>query len=88
MIPGQGRRRQIRYSPCAPRFVWLWDHNMDDWVETEFIHQRLIGDDWTEWTWEQATLNVLEDGGRKQEQRHIEPGRPEDRASRPDATLA
>ncbi|WP_060904782.1 Mu transposase C-terminal domain-containing protein [Streptomyces scabiei] len=70
-IPGQGRRWQIRYSPYAPRFVWLWDHNKDDWVEAEFIHQRLIGDDWTEWTWEQATLNVLEDGGHKEEQRRI-----------------
>ncbi|MFF5483547.1 Mu transposase C-terminal domain-containing protein [Streptomyces sp. NPDC012935] len=37
-IPGQGRRWQIRYSPYAPRFVWLWDHNEDGWVEAEFIH--------------------------------------------------
>lgn len=70
-IPGQGRRWQIRYSPYAPRFVWLWDHHRDDWVEAEFIHQRLIGDDWTEWTWEQATLAVLEDGGHKEDQRRI-----------------
>lgn len=70
-IPGQGRRWQIRYSPYAPRFVWLWDHNTDDWVEAEFIYQRLVGDDWTEWTWEQATLNVLEDGGRREDQRRI-----------------
>ncbi|MFF2367813.1 Mu transposase C-terminal domain-containing protein [Streptomyces sp. NPDC058122] len=70
-IPGQGRSWQIRYSPYAPRFVWLWDHNKDGWVEAEFIHQRLIGDDWTEWTWEQATLSVLEDGGHKDEERRI-----------------
>ncbi|MEU9712600.1 Mu transposase C-terminal domain-containing protein [Streptomyces sp. NPDC047967] len=70
-IAGQGKRWQIRYSPYAPRFVWLWDHTKDDWVEAEFIHQRLIGDDWTEWTWEQATLHVLEDGGHKDEQRRI-----------------
>ncbi|SEE34638.1 Mu transposase C-terminal domain-containing protein [Streptomyces sp. KS_5] len=70
-IPGQGKRWQIRYSPYAPRFVWLWDHNEDDWVEAEFIHQRLVGDDWTEWTWEQATLNVMEDGGRREDQRRI-----------------
>ncbi|MET8646461.1 Mu transposase C-terminal domain-containing protein [Streptomyces sp. NPDC004074] len=70
-IPGQGKRWQIRYSPYAPRFVWLWDHTKDDWMEAEFIHQRLISDDWTQWTWEQATLNVLEDGGSKDDQRRI-----------------
>ncbi|MBP2055861.1 transposase InsO family protein [Streptomyces griseochromogenes] len=70
-IPGQGKRWQIRYSPYAPRFVWLWDHTKDDWVEAEFIHQRLISDEWTQWTWEQATLTVLEDGGHKEDQRRI-----------------
>ncbi|MHB9856596.1 Mu transposase C-terminal domain-containing protein [Streptomyces krungchingensis] len=70
-IRGQGRRWQIRYSPYAPRFVWLWNHHEDDWAEAEFIHQRLIGDAWTQWTWEQATLNVLEDGGRKDDERRI-----------------
>ncbi|WP_405417658.1 transposase [Streptomyces microflavus] len=70
-IAGQGKRWQIRYSPYAPRFVWLWDHTKDDWVEAEFIHQRLISDEWTQWTWEQATLNVLEDGGRKEDERRI-----------------
>jgi len=70
-IPGQGKKWQIRYSPYAPRFVWLYDHHTDDWVEAEFVHQRLISDAWTQWTWEQATLNVLEDGGRKDDQRRI-----------------
>lgn len=70
-IAGQGKRWQIRYSPYAPRYVWLWDHTTDDWVEAEFIHQRLISDEWTQWTWEQATLNVLEDGGRKEDERRI-----------------
>src|SRR5690606_18372010 len=70
-VAGQGKRWQIRYSPYAPRFVWLWDHTKDDWVEAEFIHQRLISDEWTQWTWEQATLNVLEDGGRKEDERSI-----------------
>ncbi|WP_406349822.1 Mu transposase C-terminal domain-containing protein [Streptomyces sp. NBC_00658] len=70
-IPGQGQRWQIRYSPYAPRFVWLWDHTNDEWVEAEFIHQRLISDDWSQWTWEQATLNVLEDGDRRDDQRRI-----------------
>ncbi|WP_151898386.1 Mu transposase C-terminal domain-containing protein [Streptomyces sp. C8S0] len=70
-IPGQGMRWQIRYSPYAPRFVWLYDHTIDDWVEAEFIHQRLISDAWTQWTWEQATLRVLEDGGRRDDQRRI-----------------
>ncbi|MFE5301284.1 Mu transposase C-terminal domain-containing protein [Streptomyces sp. NPDC056632] len=70
-IPGQGMRWQIRYSPYAPRFVWLYDHTTDDWVEAEFIHQRLISEAWTQWTWEQATLRVLEDGGRKDDQRRI-----------------
>ncbi|WP_145503669.1 Mu transposase C-terminal domain-containing protein [Streptomyces sp. CFMR 7] len=70
-IPGQGMRWQIRYSPYAPRFVWLYDHTIDGWVEAEFIHQRLISDAWTQWTWEQATLRVLEDGGRKDDQRRI-----------------
>ncbi|MFB7650180.1 Mu transposase C-terminal domain-containing protein [Streptomyces sp. NPDC056084] len=70
-IPGQGMRWQIRYSPYAPRFVWLYDHTTDDWVEAEFIHQRLISDAWTQWTWEQATLRVLEDGGHRDDQRRI-----------------
>jgi hypothetical protein len=70
-LPGQGKRWQIRYSPYAPRFVWLWDHREKDWVEAEFTHQRLIGDAWTQWTWEQATLAVLEDGGSKEDQRRI-----------------
>lgn len=70
-IPGQGKKWQIRYSPYAPRFVWLYDHTEDTWVEAEFIHQRLISDAWTQWTWEQATLNVLEDGGSREEQRRI-----------------
>ncbi|WP_309030233.1 Mu transposase C-terminal domain-containing protein [Streptomyces alfalfae] len=70
-IAGQGKRWQIRYSPYAPRFVWLWDHTKDDWVEAEFIHQRLISDEWTQWTWEQATLTVVEDGGRKEDERRI-----------------
>ncbi|MFF2308199.1 hypothetical protein ACFVVP_37555 [Streptomyces sp. NPDC058128] len=51
--------------------MWLYDHTIDDWVEAEFIHQRLISDAWTQWTWEQATLRVLEDGGRKDDQRRI-----------------
>ncbi|MEY9490914.1 transposase InsO family protein [Streptomyces calvus] len=70
-IAGQGKRWQIRYSPYAPRFVWLWDHTKDDWVEAEFIHQRLISDEWTQWTWEQATLTVVENGGRKEDERRI-----------------
>ncbi|MGW5677914.1 Mu transposase C-terminal domain-containing protein [Streptomyces sp. NPDC003860] len=70
-IAGQGKRWQIRYSPYAPRYVWLWDHTANNWVEAEFIHQRLISDAWTQWTWEQATLNVLEDGGRKEDERRI-----------------
>ncbi|MEV4905739.1 Mu transposase C-terminal domain-containing protein [Streptomyces albidoflavus] len=70
-LAGQGKRWQIRYSPYAPRFVWLWDHRENDWVEAEFIHQRLIGDAWTQWTWEQATLAVLEHGGSKEDQRRI-----------------
>ncbi|MGW1234247.1 Mu transposase C-terminal domain-containing protein [Streptomyces californicus] len=70
-IPGQGMRWQIRYSPYAPRFVWLYDHTIDDWVEAEFIHQRLISDAWTQWTWDQATLRIVEDGGRKEDQRRI-----------------
>ncbi|WP_405559483.1 Mu transposase C-terminal domain-containing protein [Streptomyces sp. NBC_01180] len=70
-IPGQGMKWQIRYSPYAPRLVWLYDHTVDDWVEAEFIHQRLISDAWTQWTWEQATLHVLENGGHREDQRRI-----------------
>ncbi|MFI0162719.1 Mu transposase C-terminal domain-containing protein [Streptomyces albidoflavus] len=70
-IAGRGKRWQIRYSPYAPRYVWLWDHTKDGWVEAEFIHQRLISDEWTQWTWEQATLHVLEDGGRREDERRI-----------------
>ncbi|MFJ7593430.1 Mu transposase C-terminal domain-containing protein [Streptomyces sp. NPDC097617] len=70
-IPGQGMKWQIRYNPYAPRKVWLYDHTIDDWVEGEFVHQRLISDAWTQWTWEQATLRVLEDGGHREDQRRI-----------------
>lgn len=70
-IPGQGRKWQIRYSPYAPRWVWLYDHTCDDWVKAEFIHQRLISDAWTQYTWEQATLNVLEAGGDREDEREI-----------------
>ncbi|MBT2493430.1 transposase [Streptomyces sp. ISL-96] len=70
-IPGQGKKWQIRYSPYAPSLVWLYDHTKDDWVEAEFIHQRLIRDAWTQYTWEQATLSVLEAGGSKEDERQI-----------------
>ncbi|MDT0382428.1 Mu transposase C-terminal domain-containing protein [Streptomyces sp. DSM 42041] len=70
-IPGQGRKWQIRYSPYAPRWVWLYDHTCDDWVKAEFIHQRLISDAWTQYTYEQATLNVLEAGGDREDEREI-----------------
>ncbi|MFJ6354992.1 hypothetical protein ACIQKB_36745 [Streptomyces sp. NPDC092046] len=64
-------RWQIHSSPYAPRFVWLYDHTIDDWVGAEFVPQRPISDAGTQWTWEQATLRVLQDGGRKDDQRRI-----------------
>ncbi|MEF3113879.1 Mu transposase C-terminal domain-containing protein [Streptomyces chrestomyceticus] len=70
-LAGQGMRWQIRYNPYAPRYAWLYDHREDDWVQAEFIHQRLIADAWTQWTWEAATLSVIEDGGTEEDQRRI-----------------
>lgn len=68
---GQGMKWQVRYNPYAPRYVWLWDHQTDTWVEAEFIHQRLIGDDWSQYLWEQATATVVAAGGYATQQREI-----------------
>lgn len=70
-LHGQGMKWQVRYSPYAPRYVWLWDHRTDTWVEAEFIHQRLIGDNWSQYLWEQATSVVMAAGGYATQQREI-----------------
>ncbi len=70
-IRGQGMKWQVRYNPYAPRFVWLYDHTKDAWVEAEFIHQRLIGDAWTQYLWEQAEAVHVELGGSKDDERAI-----------------
>jgi hypothetical protein len=70
-IRGQGMKWQVRYNPYAPRFVWLYDHTHDTWAEAEFIHQRLIGDDWTQYLWEQVTAAHVELGGNKEDERAI-----------------
>lgn len=70
-LRGQGMKWQVRYNPYAPRFVWLYDHTNDSWAEAEFIHQRLIGDQWTQYLWEQATHAHVELGGSKTDERAI-----------------
>lgn len=70
-IRGQGMKWQVRYNPYAPRFVWLYDHVNDTWAEAEFIHQRLIGDKWTQYLWEQVTTAHVELGGDRDDERAI-----------------
>ncbi|MFJ8077039.1 Mu transposase C-terminal domain-containing protein [Streptomyces sp. NPDC096176] len=60
---GKGRRWPVRYHPHQPEKVWLQDHRDGSFVEAEFIHQRLIGDPWTEHVWDQAVAAHLEQGG-------------------------
>jgi transposase InsO family protein len=70
-LRGQGMKWQVRYSPYAPRYVWLWDHQIEGWVEAEFVHQRLIGEDWSLYLWEQATAAVVAAGGYANQEREI-----------------
>ncbi|MGI5473355.1 Mu transposase C-terminal domain-containing protein [Streptomyces sp. CA-132043] len=70
-VRGQGMKWQVRYNPYAPRFVWLYDHTEDTWAEAEFIHQRLIGDSWTQYLWEQVTAAHVELGGERDDERAI-----------------
>ncbi|MET9437551.1 Mu transposase C-terminal domain-containing protein [Streptomyces sp. NPDC006551] len=61
--PGKGRRWPVRYHPHQPEKLWLQDHRDGSFVEAEFIHQRLIGDVWTEQVWDRALAAHLEQGG-------------------------
>ncbi|MFK4107123.1 Mu transposase C-terminal domain-containing protein [Streptomyces sp. NPDC002176] len=70
-IRGQGMKWLVRYNPYAPRFVWLYDHTKGAWVEAEFVHQRLIGDAWTQYLWERAEAAHVELGGSKNDERAI-----------------
>lgn len=70
-VLGQGRRWEIRYHPYVPRYVWLFDHRDGRWVEAEFIHQKQIGDEWTQYEWEVATTQHLARGGTKEQQQSI-----------------
>ncbi|OPC76580.1 hypothetical protein B4N89_46310 [Embleya scabrispora] len=75
-LRGQGMKWQVRYNPYAPRYVWLYDHHKektgeDPWVEAEFVHQRLIGDHWSQYLWEQATASLVATGGCAGREREI-----------------
>ncbi|MFF9981158.1 Mu transposase C-terminal domain-containing protein [Streptomyces erythrochromogenes] len=61
--PGKGRRWPVRYHPHQPEKVWLQDHRGGSFIEAGFIHQRLIGDLWTEQVWDRALAAHLEQGG-------------------------
>ncbi|WP_329574983.1 Mu transposase C-terminal domain-containing protein [Kitasatospora sp. NBC_01250] len=70
-IAGQGHRWEIRHHPYVPRYVWLYDHRDGQWAEAEFIHQKQIGDEWTQYEWEVATAHHLARGSTKEQQQAI-----------------
>jgi hypothetical protein len=61
--PGKGQRWPVRYHPHQPEKVWLEDSRNGAWAEADFVYQRLIGDAWSEYVWDQATAAHLEQGG-------------------------
>lgn len=71
-IRGKGMKWPIRHDPYSPRYVWLFDQRKeqrgeDPWVEAEFVHQDLIGDDWSLFLWETAERLRLEAGGSEED---------------------
>lgn len=69
--PGKKERWPVRYHPHQPEKVWLQDHRTGTWAEADFIHQRVIGDEWSEHVWDQATAVHLAEGGSAKDQRAI-----------------
>ncbi|WP_327745945.1 Mu transposase C-terminal domain-containing protein [Streptomyces europaeiscabiei] len=69
--PGKKERWPVRYHPHQPEKVWLQDHRTGTWAEADFIYQRVIGDEWSEHVWDQATAAHLEQGGSAKDERAI-----------------
>ncbi|MEN2424299.1 Mu transposase C-terminal domain-containing protein [Streptomyces rimosus] len=79
--PVRGRRRRgkwpVHYTPYRPEQVWLRNPYLESddpkaWVPADFVFRDYIRGDWTEYAWNQARAELLEEGeGRRPAQEAV-----------------
>lgn len=59
-----GGRWEARWDPYHPVVVWVYDHReQGHWIQTRFVQEALLEHPWTQYCWEEATAQYVEQGG-------------------------